>query len=321
MRNASSPSVRPNARQATNSTTWRLNGIWLVAIGAALWGTDSVLRMPLLQTFSAVEIVLLEHLLLAIYAIPVLWLNRHQLRGLTYKQWGAILFISWGGSGIATSLFTEAFAYGNPNVVLLLQKLQPLIVFLMARTMLKEKLPRHFGWYLLIALLGTYLLTFGFSTPFSGGGRSESTAALLAIGAAALWGGSTVMGRILLDKMTFETVTGARFLFALPFMAVVVLNSGSNFGHLFSEFAAWKPFGLVFLQALLPGLISLLLYYRGLSTTKASYATLAELAFPAAGVLLNWAFFQQTLTAGQFTGFVIIWLIVFRLATDKQRHA
>lgn len=302
------------------ATGW--NGVWLIALGAALWGTDSVLRQPLLADFSATQIVLLEHLFLALYAVPVMWINRRQLRGLTAKQWGAILFISWGGSGLATVLFTAAFGFGNASVVLLLQKLQPVFVFLLARVVLGERLSRGIGGYLLLALLGTYLLTFGFTLPVGQQGTNGLMASLFAIGAAILWGGSTVMGRLLLDKMSFESVTAARFLFALPFMALLVALNGTQGpqgASMWSNAVMLVPFVLILLQALLPGLISLLLYYRGLSKTPATLATLAELAFPAAGLTLNWLFLKEGFTLGQFIGFLVIWLVVFQIARMQER--
>ena len=42
----------------------------LVALGAALWGTDGVLRVPLLREMSPVAIVLGEHLILLLYSVP-----------------------------------------------------------------------------------------------------------------------------------------------------------------------------------------------------------------------------------------------------------
>jgi drug/metabolite transporter (DMT)-like permease len=56
-----------------------------------------------------------------------------------------------------------------------------------------------------------------------------------------------------------------------------------------------------------PGLLGLLLYYRGLSGTKASYATLAEISFPASAVALNWIFLGVAISANQVVGFVLLW--------------
>ena len=56
----------------------------------------------------------------------------------------------------------------------------------------------------------------------------------------------------------------------------------------------------------MPGLVALLLYYRGLSGTKASYATLAEISFPASAVVLNWAFLGVAVSTNQILGFALL---------------
>lgn len=296
-------------------------GVWLVALGAALWGTDAVLRLPLIEQFSAAEIVFLEHVVLVLFALPVCWMNRHQFARLTVKEWAALLFISWGGSGIATLLFTAAFQYGHPSVVLLLQKFQPLIVLSAASLFLGERLPRGYYVALTVALCGAYLLTFGFALPFFEVSASKWIGSLLAIGAAVFWGGSTVFGRFLLDGMSFTTLTAARFLFALPFTAAIAAGNGADLVQTIAQGFFSPAIVPLFLLAVFPGLVSLLLYYRGLSATKASYATLAELAFPATGVLLNWVMFEEFLTIGQVTGFALIWVVVYYLSRAGEREA
>ena len=295
------------------------SGIWIVALGSALWGIDPLFRILLVKSLTSSQIVLLEHVLLMLFAIPVLWIHRAELRGLRLSHVLALLFLSWGGSAIATILFTAAFANGNPNTVLLLQKMQPLFAILMARIVLKETWSKHFLLLLPVALLGTYLLTFDGLHAITDLSDVVTTSALMSLGAAALWGGSTVMGRLMLDKMRFETVTSLRFVLALPLLIVITWTEGAPWPSLDSGFN-WSAMAInLLLQAFLPGLLSLLLYYRGLSTTKASYATLAELAFPAVGVLINWTVFQEAITRGQLAGFLLIWgvLIVLSRQTDQ----
>jgi drug/metabolite transporter (DMT)-like permease len=164
--------------------------------------------------------------------------------------------------------------------------------------------------------VGAYLISFGDLTPF---GRLESgqvLTAALAIGAALLWGSSTVLGRFVLKDMPFHTLTGARLLTALPLLAIIVLAQGS-FAQVGAGFSA-QPERLVLL-ALIPGLVALLLYYRGLTGTRASYATLAELAFPATAVVLNWAFLGVTVNANQIIGFLLLWGAVFILGYLNSR--
>ncbi|WP_430154839.1 DMT family transporter [Paenibacillus algorifonticola] len=314
---------------ASEKAGWRtsriagINGIWYVALGATLWGLDPLFRILLLKSFTSAQIVFIEHILLAFYAVPVLFKFRRTLVGkLSIGVIGALLFISWGGSAVATVLFTAAFSHGSANAVLLLQKLQPLFAILLARVMLKEKLPQKFFVFLLAALAGTYLLTFGFGSPLVGLHDLALLSCLFSIIAAALWGGSTVMGKYLLQKkLSFSIVTSLRFLLALPLLSVILLASGDAWslnaqGSQLSLIAV----NLLF-QAFFPGLISMLLYYKGLSSTKAVYATLAELSFPAVGVLINWLVFGQTLTLGQLSGFLLIWLTLWLMSRSSNEQA
>jgi hypothetical protein len=54
--------------------------------------------------------------------------------------------------------------------------------------------------------------------------------------------------------------------------------------------------------ALIPGLLALLLYYRGLRSTPAAAATIAELAFPLTAAGLNYVVFGTVLTVTQWFG-------------------
>lgn len=293
---------------------WRSGGyvgVFLVALGAALWGTDAVLRVPLLEVMSPPAIVLSEHLVLLLYSVPAVVLGWGVLAGLRASQWVALLVIAWGGSALATLLFTTAFVVGNPTVVILLQKTQPLFAIALAHILLRERLRWAYWPCFAVAILGAYLISFdGFVEPFEALGSSQALPALLTLGAAILWGSSTALGRFVLRDVPFHTLTGARLLLALPVLWVIVLAQGS-FGQLGAGFAA-EPARVVLL-ALVPGLIALLLYYRGLSGTKASYATLAEISFPASAVILNWVFLGVGVSANQILGFALLWAAIFAL--------
>ena len=292
---------------------WRNGGyasVLLIAVGAAMWGTDGILRVPLLEVASPSQIVLLEHLVLLLYSVPAVVLGWRFFRGLGAAQWVALLVIGWGGSALATLLFTAAFAVGNPTVVILLQKTQPLFAIALAAILLRERLGWAYWPCFAVAMVGAYLISFGNLGPFSALGSAELLPATLALGAALLWGSSTVLGRLVLKDMPFNTLTGARLLLAVPLLAGIVIAQGSV-GGLGTGFAS-EP-GRVILLALIPGLLALLLYYRGLTGTRASYATLAELAFPATAVVLNWTFLGVGVSANQVLGFVLLWGAVFVL--------
>jgi drug/metabolite transporter (DMT)-like permease len=291
------------------------SGIWFVMFAAGLWGLGPVFRVMALDYITSTQIVFIEHLLLLLYAVPVLWIHRSELKNCSWRDVGALLFISWGGSVIATIMFTEAFAIGNVNGVLLLQKLQPVFAIILARFILKELLPKGFVGFLLLAIAGTYLLTFGWSLPIGHINEVLGASSLLALGAAFLWGGSTVMGRLLLNKMSYETVTSLRFLLALPLLSALIITQAPSWDI---PSSAWGTISInIMAQAFIPGLLSIILYYRGLSTTKASYATFAELSFPMVGVVVNWIAFDQMITFAQIMGFVLIWIALYFISRQN----
>jgi drug/metabolite transporter (DMT)-like permease len=263
-----------------------------------------------LEVAAPSQIVLLEHLGLLLYSVPAVVLGWRFLRVLGAAQWIALLVIGWGGSALATLLFTTAFAVGNPTVVILLQKTQPLFAIALAAILLRERLGWAYWPCFAVAMVGAYLISFGDLGPFRVLTSAEALAAALALGAALLWGSSTVLGRLVLKDVPFYALTGARLFLAVPLLAGIVVAQ-SSVGGLAAGFAS-EP-GRVILLALIPGLLALLLYYRGLTGTRASYATLAELAFPATAVVLNWTFLGVGVSGNQVVGFVLLWGAVFML--------
>jgi drug/metabolite transporter (DMT)-like permease len=286
-------------------------GIALVAVGAALWGFDSALRQPLLNTWSPWTIVLYEHVILVALVGYYVISHRASLRNLDRMGWISLIVIAWGGSALATLAFTTAFEYGNPNVVVLLQKTQPLWAILAAAIVVRE-VPRPVILIVFIpAAIGTYLLSFGWLSPSDAFSDGRGKAALLALIAAALWGSATAFGRRALQQIDSNLVTGMRFVLALPFLFVLVLARGG--GELTPSGAAGSDWVRLFLLALFPGLIALLLYYRGLKTTPAPVATFAELAFPATTLIVNYFYLGYTIDVWQFVGLVVLWVTIAAL--------
>ncbi len=296
-------------------------GVLLVALGASVWGTDTVLRAPLSAAFAPVLLVMGEHLVLALYAVPAVVRGWREMLTLDLPRWGALIVVGWGGSAVATILFTTGLfaafeaGSGSVNTVLLLQQTQPLFAITAAAVVLGERLTVLYAPIFAVAALGAYLLAFGdligepggLLAPFTQVGRARLEFAVAALGAAALWGTSTAMGRYLGERLSFPTLTGARFLVALPLLlvwaAITVPNAAGSFTGALAEPHVARNLVLI---ALFPGLLGLLLYYRGLRSTPASYATLAELAYPATGVTLNWLLLGQPLTVAQGAGVVLV---------------
>ncbi len=116
-----------------------LAAVALVALGAAMWGTDGALRAPLVPRWSPWTIVLYEHLILSAVVVVPLLRRGASVRRIPARGWLAVVGVSWGGSALATLAFTAAFQYGNPDVVVLLQKTQPLWALVAAGALLGER--------------------------------------------------------------------------------------------------------------------------------------------------------------------------------------
>lgn len=291
-----------SAAGASQDRPW---GLMWVAAGAALWGVDTLLRRPLTASLSSSQIVLCEHLILTVVLLPALRRSWPEWRGLGAREWGAVLGIAWGGSALGTVLFTEAIKIGNPTTAVLLQKTQPLMAALLARGLLGEPLGGRFWACLGMGMVAGYVVSFGAEAP----GPGRLPAVLLALGAAGLWAASTVLGRFALGRLRFTTLTALRLVTAAPFLAVLTMAGAGPWP---GEIDARQVVSLV-MMALVPGLAALLIYYRGLSRTRASLAAVAELAFPATATALNWAFLGARVTAAQVAGFGVLWGVILYL--------
>jgi len=142
---------------------------------------------------------------------------------------------------------------------------------------------------------------------------------MLALAAACLWGSATVFGRYALTDVRFTTLTALRFTFGLPALAIVLplIGGVGAFGYYRAS-----DIPLYLGLALLPGGLGMLLYYRGLASTPATLATLAELAFPITGVLVNLYLVtpRQSITSWQVAGIAVLWLALAALDFANARQ-
>ncbi|MCU1260122.1 MAG: protein of unknown function transrane [Bryobacterales bacterium] len=282
----------------------RRGALWMVAAGASLWGTDAIIRAPLTHSLSSAAIVFLEHLIVGAALLPVLWYARKEWLALSAREWLCAVGIAWGGSALASYLFTDAVRMGNPTTAILLQKSQPIFAALLAAPLLREPLGLSFWSRLAIALSGAYLVTFGRYLPNA---PHAGSASLLALAAAALWGASTVLGRFLLLRISFPVLTALRIALALPPLAAAVWwEHGPALGTIHSHQA-----GSLLLLALVPGLAALMIYYYGLENSSVSKASVAELCFPVTAILLNWVVLRVSISGAQVMGAVLLAAAIF----------
>ncbi len=299
-------------------------GPFFIAFAAFLWTLDAIARGQLSQVVNPSVLVFYEHLIIILVISPYLIRYFRGLKDLDLKEWFALCFIAIGGSSLATIAITAAYSYQNGAfiaIVALLQQTQPIIAIGFAHLWLKEKLPSYYYTLTFFAIFGVFLMFFPFLTNFTNDikqlfsvffnlSNDAIIAGILGLIAAFFWGSSTVFGRYLLThgktKFSYDQMTTYRFFIAFIFLLVFNLIQRNSF----VVRTIWESpinFGRLLFIALVPGLLSLILYYYGLKTTHASVSAIMELAYPlSALVILPLVFKNQFVESIQIIGAIIL---------------
>ncbi|MSU55653.1 MAG: DMT family transporter [Candidatus Taylorbacteria bacterium] len=290
---------------------------FLIFFAAMLWATDAPFRLQLTKDLPSNFIVLGEHFFDILIALPILFLNWSEVRKLNLKGWLSVIFIAVCGSALASVAFTEAFHYVNPSVAILLQKLQPFIAIALAVGMLAERLPKHFWYWTGLAVMGAYVISFPDFVPRLYVGEvfnPNFVGVTLSLVAALFWGASTVLGKYALETVSFKTLASLRF--TLAFVFLIGFNAFQGTLGAIST-ATGHDWLFIFIIALTSGIVSLFVYYKGLTYTKASVATVAELGFPLAAVVVNWLFINSPITSVQIIGMAGLLLAIYLLTRTQ----
>lgn len=298
-----------------------------VALAATMWASDAYFRNQLVQHLSATQIVVAEDALITLFLLPVLIRSRHELRLLGARGWTAVAVIAAGAQALATILFTASFAIAAQHQLfaetVILQQTQPLIAIALAWVVLGERRRPWFWPAAAVAIVAVYMVVFASDplSPVSALQNGRVEVGLLALGAAVLWASGTVLGRFALGSISFWSMTALRFTLALPVLVVIVLVQSGLGGFGQYRFSDFVPNLLAI--AIVPGLLALLLYYRALSKTPASLATIAEMAYPVAFTLIAWApppwGFNQPIYPAQLVGTALLLTVIVFLNWTREK--
>jgi drug/metabolite transporter (DMT)-like permease len=288
----------------------RVPGIVLISVAAVMWGTDALFRRPLARSTSATTIVFGEHVILVALTLPLLVPALVALWRAGPRFVAAGVAVGAGASALATILFTQAFAHGDPITPIVLQKVQPLIAVAGAALILGERPRPRFAWFLLPALVGIWLI--GVQHPLDPHAHGL-TPIVESLAAAVLWGLGTVLGRFLSRELSFEHIVTVRFAFGLVASAIALPLVGAM------AYAGGHDGLWILYLAVVTGLLALALYYVGLKRTPATLASLAELAYPLTAALIGIYAFNSNLRWTQWIGVAIVIAVVSLLPVQRRR--
>src|SRR3954466_10611933 len=150
-------------------------GVVLIAVAAAMWGTDPIIRKTMSGTTSATTIVFGEHVILVLCTLPFLLPSLRAVFRAGRSYVAAAVVVGAGASALATILFTDALI-GHSDFItpVVIQKIQPFIAITAAAVLLGERPRSRFAWFFLPALFGFWLA----NQPHPLGARDPTTAVI-----------------------------------------------------------------------------------------------------------------------------------------------
>jgi drug/metabolite transporter, DME family len=288
-------------------------GVLLVALAAAMWGTDPILRKPLGSSTTATTIVFGEHVILVALTLPLLLPALRAVVKAGPRYIAAAVAIGAGASAIATILFTEALFHGDFITPVVIQKIQPLVAVAGAAVILGERPRPRFAWFLLPALLGFWLV----NQPHPLDPQAKGLIPIIqATAAAVLWALGTVLGRYMSRELEFQQILSLRFAFGLAGSAVALWVMHARDAS--KAFAGWHDSLWIAYLAIVTGLLALGLYYIGLKKTPAVLSSLAELTYPAIAVIAGIYAYNSHLRWTQWVGIAVILGVVTALPVQRR---
>jgi drug/metabolite transporter, DME family len=267
----------------------------LVALGASLWGTETLWRARLNKVMPADAMVFYEHVVFLLISVPLLIWQWPAVKRVSWRCWGYLLASGILGSALGAYFFTTALKNMNASVANALLHLQPLISTTFAMVLLQEKpSPRLWPWAA-VALIAGLMLPIGRLSHWQTGWHPEALAdfkdvlnpAVGYVGLTALcWGFSTVAGRAINTEVSVWVASPLRMMIGLVAMAGVVWAKGQPPDwHVLTQPGIAQDLGIL---ALFAGIIPLFLYFKGLSMTTAAVASFWETFQVVAALLVTW---------------------------------
>ena len=290
----------------------------LIICAALLWALDGVIRRSL-YTLPPITIVFFEHFIGLLVLLPFIW---RSLLGekLTKKEWIVMTLIALFSGVLGTLFFTTALLevhFISFSVVFLLQKLQPIFAIGSARILLKEKINKAYVPWALLALVAAFFVTFKNGSVNFATGSGTIVAALYALGAAIVWGSSTALSKMVLNKRSPIYITGLRFLITtvLALALVFIMGKSSTLGALTLSQGA-----RVLLITCSTGMVALLIYYRGLKYTPVRVSTILELMFPVVAIIIDMFLYHTVLAPTQWIAAAVLLFAMYKVTKVSQNE-
>lgn len=300
-------------------------GPFIIMIAASLWAIDAIFRTQLTYTIPAASIIFLEHLIGFILLSPLFIKNFSEIKKLKIKEWITFIVLTIVSSVAGGLLFTQAlgasFAQKDFITPLLLIKLQPIFVIILSALFLKEKITVKFCFFAVLALIGSYIMSFGLM-PISFSLEGKMLVYILALSATLCWGVGTILSKKVLSKVSFATATTLRYGIAIPVAIIFMYTLGQTYN--FAQLGFDQIWRFLVIAGVTGGAAAIFIYYWGLKNTQAKVSTIAELIFPLISIIiattnLNPYGAPQQLNSANIFGIIIVIASILAISFDSAK--
>lgn len=295
-----------------------------IILAAIMWGIDGILLTPRYFTngfYDVKFIVFVSHLFpLLILSIPF-YKEYKRIKEFDKTDFIYFTLIALFGGTIGTLSIVKALELSNYSLslVTLIQKAQPIFAIILAYILLKERPAKKFYIVFIISVISLYFLIFGLENPKLLN-ENNLKAAIYSLIAALSFGFSTVFSRKVVVKNSFLTTTFYRFFFTTIISGIILLFS--NPVDSFKRYVQIPNLYLLTLIIAIYSLIAILMYYKGMSNTKAIYATICELAYPLSSVIVEAIVYNRILSPVRLisAGVLIIAILYLNISNTEDSN-
>ncbi len=277
----------------------------LIVIAAMLWAIDGLLRRSL-YGLPPSSLIFFEHIIGFLLIAPFAIKEFKKVR-FTQKEKKSLILVSLLSWVIGTLLFTMALGavgFIPFSVAILIQKLQPIFAIGLAMILWNEKIPRLSYFFIVLALIAGYFVTFPDGVSATEDGQKQLLAALYALWAAAAWGTSTNISKFLLKNHHPEVITMLRFALTASIIAIwLIVIPDWNASFRLPSTIEWL---YLFAIAGSTGLVAMYIYYRWLKSTPVHVSAILELTWPIIAVIVDYFMYATIFSLTQYAAMAIL---------------
>jgi drug/metabolite transporter, DME family len=294
-------------------------GIVCIIAAALLWGVCYFILKLIAGEIGPFTVTFLESIS-GIVAMMLIYRVRPKdaVRAAKTGGW-RILAVAFLAITFANSIFILALNNIDLGVASILEKTQPIFTLILAVIFLKERIALLSVVFGLLGLIGAIAVV-----PFAQHhnfmlslNRQTVIGVSAALAAAVGWAGSTIIGRNLaVSGHGHIEISFLRIIFGA--ITVLPLCLIYEMPH-WNAPVPWRSVGLACLSGIIDGVLSNVLYYRGMKYVAAGVSGVLEIITPVAAVLLGVAILGEHLSLRQTIGAFIVLLSVTALVWNEVR--